>query len=70
MAGDVNCDGEVYSTHALIIMKFDVALPIPEGNCLDAGDVNDDGIVNSTHAIAIVSYDAGIFTPFPVGEPR
>lgn len=69
LLGDVNCDGEVNSSDALMILSHDAGLPIPEDACLEVGDVNDDGVVNSTDALIVLSFDADIPVPFPVGEP-
>ncbi len=73
LLGDVNDDGLVNSTDALILMSFDVGLPIPlaaQNRIAEAfGDVNDDGNTNTTDALIILSFDAGIPVPYPIGEP-
>jgi hypothetical protein len=67
--GDVNGDGVVNSTDALIVLSCDVGLDT-SGYCpMNCGDVNADGLVNSTDALVILSYDVGLTVPFPVGEP-
>jgi uncharacterized repeat protein (TIGR02543 family) len=67
--GDVNGDGLVNSTDALIILSCDVGLDTSEFCPMNCGDVNGDGLVNSTDALIILSYDVGISVPYPVGEP-
>jgi len=68
--GDVNGDNNCNSTDALIILSYDVGLPIPPAflarilNCY--GDVNSNGLTNSTDALIIMSFDVGIGVPFPV----
>jgi hypothetical protein len=66
--GDVNGDGLVNSTDALIILSCDVGLDTSSFCPMNCGDVNGDGLVNSTDALIILSYDVGISVPFPVGE--
>jgi hypothetical protein len=67
--GDVNRDGSVNSTDALIILSCDAGIDT-SGFCpMNCGDVNGDGLVNSTDALIILSFDAGIEVPYPVGEP-
>lgn len=71
--GDLNGDGVVNSTDALICLTHDVGLPLPPEILarIDAGlgDVNGDGVTNSTDCLIMLSFDAGIFVPFPIGEP-
>jgi hypothetical protein len=73
LLGDVDGDDQVNSTDALIILSFDVGLPIPPQfqNRINAGvgDVDSDTQTNSTDALIILSFDAGITIPFPVGDP-
>jgi hypothetical protein len=67
--GDVNGDGSVNSTDALIILSCDAGLDT-SGFCpMNCGDVNNDTWVNSTDALIVLSYDAGMTISFPVGEP-
>ncbi|NLF11903.1 MAG: hypothetical protein GX597_08945 [Anaerolineaceae bacterium] len=63
LLGDVNMDGLVNSSDALLVLSVDVGLPAA-GYCpMNYGDVDGDGVVNSTDALIILSYDAGL----PVG---
>ena len=72
LLGDVNGDGFVNSTDALIILSFDVGLPIPQAflDLINAGfgDVNSDGFTDSTDALIVLSFDVGLPVPFPVGQ--
>ena len=67
--GDLNGDGQVNSTDALIVLSGDVGIPITQYCPARCGDVNGDGFVNSTDALIILSFDIGISTPFSVGVP-
>lgn len=73
LLGDISDDSLVNSTDALIILSYDVGLPILQPILdrinLGFGDVNEDGTSNSTDALIILSYDVGIPVPFPVGDP-
>ena len=66
--GDVNGDGLVNSTDALIILSGDVGIPITQYCPARCGDINADGSVNSTDALIILSYDIGTSIPFPIGQ--
>jgi hypothetical protein len=66
--GDVNRDGQVTSTDALIILSGDVGLNIVQFCPVNCGDVNGDGQVTSTDALIILTYNVGITVPFPVGQ--
>jgi PKD repeat protein len=70
--GDVNNDGLVNSTDALIVLSYDAGRDVSA--FLDrinagVGDVNGDGVTNSTDALFILSYDVGLYVPVPIGEP-
>ncbi len=69
LLGDVNGDGIVNSTDALIILSGDVGIPITQFCPARCGDVNGDSLVNSTDALIILSFDVGMSVPFPVGQP-
>lgn len=72
LSGDVNGNGSVNSTDALIVLSYDASLPIsPAFLALinqGYGDVNADGVTNSTDALIILSYDVSLPVPFPVGQ--
>jgi len=67
--GDVNTDGAVNSTDALIVLSADAGLNVSMFCPMNCGDVNTDGLVNSTDALIILSYDAGMPVPFALGQP-
>jgi hypothetical protein len=67
--GDVNGDGLVNSTDALIVLSGDVGIPITPYCPANCGDVNADTLVNSTDALIILSYDVGMSVPFSLGQP-
>jgi len=65
--GDVNQDGLVNSTDALIVLSADADMDTSDSCPMNCGDANGDGAVNSTDALLILSFDAGMSVPFPVG---
>ncbi len=67
--GDVNSDGSVDSTDALVILSCDAGIDTSEYCPMNCGDVNADGVINSTDALVLLSYDAEIAVPYPVGQP-
>ncbi len=67
--GDVNSDGLVDSTDALIVLSADAGMDTSQFCPMNCGDTNADGFVDSTDALVILSYDAGMTVPFPVGQP-
>jgi hypothetical protein len=69
LLGDVNVDGLVNSTDALIILSADVGINTSQFCPMNCGDVNGDALVNSTDALIILSYDVGMTVSYPVGEP-
>lgn len=66
--GDVNDDGAVNSTDALIVLKGDVGLDISSHCPMNCGDVNGDGYVNSIDALLVLRFDVGLSVLFPLGE--
>jgi hypothetical protein len=69
LLGDVNSDGDVNSTDALIVLSADAGVNTSQQCPMNYGDVNGDGLVNSTDALIILSYDAEMTVPFLVGQP-
>ena len=68
--GDVDSNGIVDVTDALIILSCDVGINTSQySSTMNCGDTNGDGKVNSTDALIVLSYDAGIAVPYPVGQP-
>lgn len=66
--GDVNADGQVNSTDALIILSGDAGISILPYCPAACGDINEDGLLNSTDALILLSYEIGFSIPFPVGQ--
>lgn len=54
LPGDVNCDGQVNSTDALLAMRYAMGLVTVTPAGLANGDINGDGRLNATDAIAIM----------------
>ena len=65
LIGDVNCDGKVDSTDALLAMRYSMNLATITPQGLINGDVNGDGVVNSTDAIIIMRMAMKII-PMPI----
>lgn len=55
--GDADCDGEVNSIDALLVLQLHAGLT-PTLPCPGAGDVNGDGRVDSVDAALILQLDA------------
>lgn len=62
--GDVNGDGKVNSTDAVLILRYAAQLGVDIDTA--AADVNGDGKINSTDAVLILRYAAQLITKFPV----
>ena len=62
--GDANCDGEVTSIDALLVLQFHAAL-IDSLPCQDVADVNGDGEIDSRDAMLILQVYSCL--PDPVG---
>jgi uncharacterized repeat protein (TIGR02543 family) len=67
-AGDMNNDGVVNSTDALIILSCDAGIDVSQFCPVNCADANGDGIVNSTDALIILSFDAGMSVPYSLGQ--
>lgn len=65
--GDVNGDGDVDSSDALLALSADAGMNTSQFCPMNCGDVNGDGLVNSSDALLMLSYDVGLIVPFPVG---
>src|SRR3989344_565490 len=57
--GDVNCDGNVNSIDAALVLQKGAGL-IDSLACEEAGDVNGDDLLNAVDAALILQLDAGI----------
>ena len=62
--GDVNGDGKVNSTDAVLILRYAAQLGVDIDTA--AADVNGDGKINSTDAVLVLRYAAQLITKFPV----
>ena len=60
LLGDVNCDGKVDSTDALLVMRWSMNIVILSEQGLINGDMNGDGLVNATDAVLIMRVCLGI----------
>ena len=58
--GDVNCDGEVNSQDAALILQYIVGLTDLESYGLVSGDVNNNSSINSQDAALILQYVVGL----------
>jgi photosystem II stability/assembly factor-like uncharacterized protein len=68
--GDVNQDGLVNSTDALIVLSCELGVSCPPNFTASCGDVNLDNVTNSTDALIILTCDAGLPScPPRVGVP-
>lgn len=69
--GDVDRDGDVDSSDALIVLSCDAGVSTRQfWVSMNCGDVNGDGLVNSTDAAIIMTYDAQFDVPYPLGAAR
>jgi hypothetical protein len=68
LKGDVDFDGDIGETDALLTLKIVVGLisPTPEQVC--AADVNSNGKVRAVDALLILQYTVGLITQFPNQE--
>ena len=58
--GDVNCDGEVNSQDAALILQYIVGLIELESDGLESGDVDNNSSINSQDAALILQYIVGL----------
>ncbi|MBO5421431.1 MAG: dockerin type I repeat-containing protein [Clostridia bacterium] len=57
--GDVNNDGQINSSDALLILQYSVGSYALNGNAFTAADTNRDGKVNSSDALIILQFAVG-----------
>lgn len=73
LLGDVNGDDAVNSTDGLVMLSYDVGLPLPQPImdriAIGFGDVDENGSTNSTDALVTLTWEIGLPVPFPVGGP-
>jgi hypothetical protein len=59
--GNVNCDGDVDSLDATIVLQYDASL-LSEYACPDQGDTNGDGVSDAEDAAPILHFTAGLIS--------
>jgi hypothetical protein len=65
LLGDVNCDDEINSIDALLILQYVAALiDLEDLDCPENADVDDDGDIDAIDAALILQYDAGLIDEF------
>lgn len=64
--GDINCDGKINSSDALMVLMHSTKSRVLTGDSLKAADVSGDGKVNSSDALLILNYSVGRINVFPV----
>lgn len=62
--GDVNADGAINSTDALLVLQHSVNLIQLQGEEAKRADVNKDKMINSNDALSILRYSVGLITDF------
>lgn len=62
--GDVNDDGEVDFSDAILLLKHDVGLVVLGEDKKSSGDVNGDGEVDFSDAILVLKFDVGLISSF------
>lgn len=67
LLGDVNGDGVVTITDAVLVLRFDAQLPDVVID-LSVADVDGNGIINITDAVWILRYDAQLVDKFPASK--
>ena len=63
--GDVNCDHNVDSIDAALLLQFNAGL-LPSLACADDADVNQNGVINSIDAAIVLQFVAGLVPSLPV----
>ncbi len=62
--GDVNGDGDIFSSDALLILQFVTELTSLTQAQQTAADVNSDGAVNSYDALLVLQFSTNLITEF------
>ena len=68
--GDVNEDGVVDSSDAILVLRYDAKSVTFTEKQLKAADVDGNGVANANDAILILRYDAKAISIFPVEEKK
>ncbi len=66
--GDINCDGKVNSSDALIALTVSAGMKTLNGDEKKAADVDGNGKINSSDALYILNYSVGSIKKFPVDK--
>lgn len=64
LMGDVDGDGEVTASDALLLLRYVLDVIGPEGLHLDAADVNRDGAIGADDCLLVLRYSMGIIDSF------
>ena len=64
--GDLNSDGYVNATDALIALQISCGKRASSAEYLSVGDVDGNGVINTTDALLIVRYGVGLIDKFPI----
>ncbi len=63
-SGDVDCDGQVTSVDAALMLQYGAGL-LSHLGCQQNGDINRDGQINSLDALLVLQYVAGLLHSLP-----
>ena len=66
--GDVNRDGKVNSTDALIVLSCVDGIDCQQFCPLNCGDVDGDKQITQADADLILKFDVGVQVPYPIGK--
>ncbi len=64
LLGDVNLDGSVNATDAMLTLQYSVSMVTLTEQQLALADVTKDGLINATDAMRILQYSVGLITGF------
>ena len=66
--GDINGDGSIDASDALIALQHSVRLTTLEGNRFTTADVNQNGTVDASDALYILQYSVKLIDTLPVAK--
>lgn len=64
VAGDINSDGKINSSDALLVLEFSVGMKTPSAEQKKLADVDGDGALNSSDALEILIYATSGKSPY------